>query len=152
MDLILIDGRSGSGKSDFATALMEFLPGTQLLRLDDVYPGWDGLAAVVAEVPRILETGRWREWDWSQNRAGDWHTLDVAAPLVIEGVGALSRASRPYAHTALWFEADDETRKRRALERDGETYAPHWDRWASQELEFITQENPRALADAIVKT
>jgi hypothetical protein len=47
-------------------------------------------------------------------------------------------------------ELDDASRKQRALDRDGEAYAPHWDRWAAQELSFIERENPRALADEIL--
>jgi uridine kinase len=48
--LVLVDGPSGSGKSTLADALVRdgdpaalLPPGAQLLRLDDVYPGWDGL-------------------------------------------------------------------------------------------------------------
>ncbi len=40
--ITLVDGRSGSGKTTFATELAE-REGAQLLSLDDVYPGWDGL-------------------------------------------------------------------------------------------------------------
>src|SRR5690606_29833513 len=48
--VVLIDGRSGSGKTTLATALAARLPGTQLVRLDDFYPGWDGLEAGSAHV------------------------------------------------------------------------------------------------------
>ena len=34
--------------------------------------------------------------------------------------------------------------------RDGETYRPHWDRWARQELVHIERDDPRALATRIV--
>jgi hypothetical protein len=123
----------------------------QLVRLDDLYPGWDGLDAGSAAVPGILTEFRWRAWDWAADRPGVWHDLDPERPIVIEGVGAISRASRLLATRAIWVELDDETRKIRALERDGDAYAPHWDRWAAQELVFIARENPRALADTIVE-
>ncbi len=42
---ILIDGRSGSGKTELARAIVDDWPGAQLVRLDEVYPGWHGLAA-----------------------------------------------------------------------------------------------------------
>jgi len=65
-------------------------------------------------------------------------------------VGAISAASRPLADLALWVQLDDATRKQRALARDGDTYAPHWDRWAAQELRYLAREDPQALADVTI--
>ncbi len=125
-------------------------PAPQLLRLDDVYPGWDGLDAASAEVPAIVHTHRWRAWDWANNRPGSWHELDPARPLVIEGVGALTRQSKPLTDVSIWVSLDDDTRKARALARDGEAFAPHWDRWAQHELALIARENPQQLADLVI--
>ena len=44
--LIAEDGRSGSGKSTFATDLAKYLEATAsvaILRLEELYHGWDGL-------------------------------------------------------------------------------------------------------------
>lgn len=147
---MLIDGRSGSGKTDLARAVVEGWPRAQLLRLDDLYPGWDGLDAGSAAVAGILAENRWRSWDWASDAPGVWHELDPQRPLVVEGVGALSRASRPLADRAIWVELDAATRKARALRRDGDAYAPFWDRWAAQEEAFIARERPRDLADLVV--
>ena len=152
MDVTLIDGRSGSGKSELATLIASRITGAQLVRLDDIYPGWDGLDAASRAVPGILDTLSWRAWDWAGDRPGTLHHLRADAPIIIEGVGALSRASRERAHTALWLEADDDVRKDRALARDGDTFEPHWDRWARQEERFIARESPRDLADVVVVT
>lgn len=123
---------------------------SQLVRLDDLYPGWDGLAAGSAAVPEILRTNRWRAWDWALDRPGDWHSLDPARPIVIEGVGAISADSMPYADYAIWVELDAPTRKLRALERDGDAYAPFWDRWAAQEDVHIAREHPAGRAALVV--
>lgn len=147
---ILIDGRSGSGKTELARSIVGAWPEAQLVRLDELYPGWDGLDAGSAAVAGILTTFRWREWDWTTGRPGGWHDLDPARPIIVEGVGALSRASRTFADLGLWVQLDDTIRKQRALARDGDTYAPHWDRWAAQEERFIARENPRALADVVI--
>jgi uridine kinase len=147
---VLIDGRSGSGKTELARALVEEWPVAQLLRLDDFYPGWHGLAAGSRAVPGILTGLRWQAWDWAADRPGAWHQLDPERPVVVEGVGAVSRASRALADLAVWVELDDDTRKHRALERDGDAFAPHWDAWAAQELEFIGREHPREFADLLV--
>lgn len=115
------------------------------MRLDDLYPGWDGLDAGSTAVPIILQEFRWRSWDWSTHELKGWFELDPGRPVVVEGVGAISRASRPLADVAAWVELDDATRKERALRRDGDAYAPHWDRWAEQESRFIHREKPRTL-------
>jgi uridine kinase len=148
---ILIDGRSGSGKTEFARALAATLPGAQLVRLDDLYPGWGGLdAGSVAVHTDVLSLFRWRRFDWESNTLAEWHTLDPSRPIVVEGCGALSAANRKLATLGLWVELDDATRKRRALLRDGDSYAPHWDDWAVQEEAFIAREQPIQRADAIV--
>ncbi|TBN57156.1 ATP-binding protein [Glaciihabitans arcticus] len=144
--ILLIDGRSGSGKTELATALRD-LTGAQLVRMDALYPGWGGLEAGSRAVTSMLTDGRWREWDWASSRPGDWREVDLSQPLIVEGCGALSRANRELADHGVWVTLDDATRKRRALERDGELYAPHWDRWAAQEWSFIVRELPITLAD-----
>ena len=150
--VVLVDGRSGSGKSTLARELAGAL-GAQLVRLDDVYPGWDGLDAGSRHIhDHVLANSgpRWQRWDWAAGRAAEWHDVDPERPLVVEGCGALSRANRALAGFGIWVELDADTRKRRALERDGAAYAPHWDRWAAQEDAFIAREDPRGLADVVV--
>ena len=149
--IILIDGRSGSGKTELAKLLAETYPEFELVRLDDLYPGWDGLEAGSAAVPSIIRERRWRAWDWQRDIPGEWNALEADRPLIIEGVGAISRASRRLADIAIWVELDDDTRKIRALERDGDAYAPHWERWAAQERSYLAREDPRSLASVIVE-
>ncbi len=149
--IFLIDGRSGAGKTELASAMLQREQGAQLVRLDDIYPGWGGLDAGSDAVPGILTTLHWQRWDWSTSQLAEWHELDPDRPIIVEGVGALSRASRPFADRAVWVETDDATRKRRALARD-DYFAEHWEAWAAQEERFIARENPRALADLIVDT
>jgi cytidylate kinase len=156
--VILIDGRSGSGKSTLAPLVAAALETpAQLIRLDDIYPGWGGLAAgsrhVLENVLVPLAEGRpsrWRRWDWTADAAAEWHAVDPTAALVIEGAGILTRANRALATFGIWVELDDETRKRRALARDGDLYAPHWHRWAAQEEAFLARERPRLSADLLI--
>lgn len=146
----LLDGRSGSGKSELASAIAADWPELQVVRLDDVYPGWQGLAAGSAAVPGILATLRYRAWDWADDAPGDERTLDPARPILIEGVGALTRASRPLVDVALWIELDAASRRARALARDGAMFAPHWDAWAEQEDALFATEKPWLLADHVI--
>lgn len=154
--VVLVDGRSGSGKTTFAAALAAEA-GVRLLRLDDVYPGWDGMAAAsrilvdAVLVPRRSGApGRWRQWDWPADRPDGAGVVPANGPLVVEGCGALTRASARFATLSVWLELRPEERRRRALDRDGEAFRPHWDRWAAQEARAIAHEDPRRLADVTV--
>lgn len=148
--IVLIDGGSGAGKSTLAPPLARAL-GAALVRLDDVYPGWDGLEAGSRAVyDEILPLGQWHRWDWSDERPSDLHRVDLSRGVVIEGCGALSRRARELADYAIWIELDVSERRRRAILRDGDTYAPHWERWAGQEREFFARERPDLLADIVI--
>ncbi len=152
--IVLIDGRSGAGKTMLAARLAPLL-GAEVVHLDDIYPGWDGLEQASQHVRlHVLasRTPRWQRWDWTRSQPGAWQAVPSGNPLVVEGSGVLSRANRALASFAIWVELDDAERRRRALERDGETYAPHWDRWAAQEAAFVEREHPAELADAVVRS
>jgi predicted kinase len=147
--VILVDGGSGSGKTTLATSVAGVLH-AQLVRLDDIYPGWDGLQEASDAVSRdILGAHRWQRWDWTQGSPAEWHEIDPSAPLVVEGSGSLSRLNRAGATFGIWVELDEATRKRRAFERDGDSYRPVWDRWAAQERAFFARERPDILADFV---
>jgi gluconate kinase len=146
-------GRSGTGKTTLGRALAQQL-GAQLVHLDDVYPGWDGLQAAADAVVRDVlgSPSGYRRWDWTTASPADWVPLDPDAPIVVEGCGALSRASAPLATLRVWLTADGSERKRRALDRDGEVFAREWERWARQEEAFMDAEDPERLADVVLRT
>lgn len=149
---VLIDGRSGAGKTTLALALGAHL-GAEIIHLDSIYPGWSGLRAASTHVTEYVLTGdspRWRRWDWVVDAPAEWHAVDQGQPWIIEGCGSLSVANRALADFAIWIDADDADRKHRALSRDGELFATHWDEWAAEEEAFIAAEHPRELADVVV--
>lgn len=158
--LILIDGRSGSGKSTLAADLVARSAGRfQLVALDDLYPGWDGLAAGVDAALRSVvaphaagEWGVWRRWDWSLERHAEEHRVDPGRPLVVEGSGLLTPETVALSTVSVWLESPASSRKRRALDRDGDTYRPHWARWAAQEEEHVTVHRPQVLATLVAAT
>lgn len=127
--------------------------------MDDVYPGWDGLrdAAVLLcrWLFRPLAAGRpagYYRYDWSAGRFGAWQPVEPGGVLVLEGVGSGSARLAARLSLLVWVEAPPEIRRQRALERDGETFAAHWDRWAAQEERYLAQEAPQLRADLTVPT
>lgn len=134
--VVTIDGYSGSGKSTLAAALARLVNGWQVLHLDDWYPGWDGLAAGAEIARRIaadLRGGRassYEAWDWENGTTGATVRVPLA-PTIIEGCGAIEAE----ADLAVWIaDPGEDERRHRAIARDGQTYAPHWQRWADQDL------------------
>jgi len=98
-------------------------------------------AGRVARVPR---------YDWA---AAAWSTPWVLEPpglLIVEGVGAGARRAAAYASVLVWMEAPESVRKKRALDRDGETFAPHWDMWAAQEDAMLASEHTPDRADFLI--
>ncbi|GAA2891606.1 hypothetical protein Acy02nite_14600 [Actinoplanes cyaneus] len=148
--VLAIEGRSGSGKTTLARAVAERL-GAPLIHLDDLYAGWDGLDEGVANlrawVLEPLAAGRpatWRRWDWAAHAYAEEHPVPPGDWLVIEGVGAGAGVLRPYLAGIVLLNSPPALRKRRALARDGETYAPHWRRWAAHEDRFYATGNVTA--------
>lgn len=180
-DVLLIDGRSGSGKTSLAARVVRDLREAgvepQLLRVEDLYPGWDGLAAGSRALAEVLDRGVYHRYDWYAEAFAEEHRIDPQPPLVVEGCGAITRANlaaaRRWAERAqgtgeaqgtradrgtggtrvrsLWLDCPAELRRSRALARDGEVYAPHWDRWAAQEDALYAEHEPWRLADRVLR-
>lgn len=141
---VLIDGPSGAGKTTAALRLGRTL-GWRVIHMDDVYPGWYGLADAAATAARDILAVRagagYFRWDWECNCRAEWVDVNPRENLILEGVGALTAASASAARRrgglvtwALWGPV--ELRKARALERDPD-YAPWWDAWAVQERQHF---------------
>ncbi|QFG70114.1 AAA family ATPase [Ornithinimicrobium pratense] len=156
--VVAVDGPSGSGKTVLGTALAARLD-APLVHMDDLFPGWGGLA----QAPGLLATqvleplargdrAAYRRWDWHRD---DW-AQSVAVPptqlLVVEGCGSSVGPAARYVAVAVWVEADPAERMRRGLARDGESYRPHWERWAAQEEVLFRADGTRERADVLVRT
>lgn len=159
--LVLIDGRSGAGKSTMAAMMCQNWDGPlppQRLALDDVYPGWNGLdAGARMAAMRVIRPhargrwGSWRRWDWTRARYAESHAVDPRRPLIVEGSGVLTATADGCWDVAVWLDAPAPARRARALARDGDRLAPHWDAWARQEDEHIARHDPARRASLIVR-
>lgn len=163
---ILIDGRSGSGKTllswlitNQTFALTQTKP--QIVHMDDLYPGWEGLrlgaSMLINEILLPLSKGQVAEyqiWDWHSNQRGatgeqgnGWRAVQPDAPLIVEGCGAVSSDSKRLVNSAIWIESSIEARLERLSTRDRGAFRAHQALWGAQEDEFYSQENTIELCD-----
>lgn len=156
--VILVDGRSGAGKTRLAAELAAELE-APVVELEYLYPGWDGLEAGVAllvdEVLAPLAAGERvlvPRWDWHRHRYVEPRKLPPSPLVVIEGVGAGARVSAAYGSLLVWVEAASGVRRQRAVARDGTLYVGQWERWAAQEEAHLARERTPERADLVVDT
>lgn len=163
--VLAIDGPSGSGKTMFAervaAAVADLIgPGhPEVLHMDDLYRGWDGLAAavwlLVGSVLAPLAEGRpagFRRYDWERAQPAEYHAVRPGGWLIVEGAGCGSTSATPYLSGLAWLDAPADQRRRRALARDGATYEPHWAGWARQEETLFAAERTGLRADVRLDT
>ena len=155
--VLAIDGRSGAGKSALAAALSGEL-GAPVVSLEDLYGGWGGLERgidlLVSEVLEPLAAGRAvrvPRYDWVAGQWAEPVPLESPELLIVEGVGAGARRAAVFESLVVWLEAAAAVRKKRALDRDGEVFAPHWERWAAQEDAMLARERTPERADVVIE-
>jgi uridine kinase len=160
--MILVDGRTGSGKTTFAAALQNRLfqkgeSAPRVIHMDDLYEGWDGLQAGVDYLIRQIlnplsrrEGASWQEYDWAAgSRTGAWREFRGGTPLIIEGVGSLSRIAAEQADVTIWLEADQAVRQARIAARgaEGDGDGSWFAMWTAQEADFYAREKSDEMAD-----
>lgn len=161
--LILVDGRSGSGKSTFARRLASLLEG-QVVHTDDIawnydIIDWDGaLMQGVIEPWRAGQDVSYKPLGWI--RMGRDGAVEAAASpiLVVEGVGAGRKSLAELADLVVWVQSDNEQARTRGIERDmqeGERSERveaerFWDEWMSTETPYLNEERSWEHAQLII--
>lgn len=156
--IIIVDGRSGSGKTTFATQLQNQLfsegdSAPRIIHMDDLYLGWDGLQDGVSYLQRMIlsplvtnGSASWQVYDWEKGKRDSWREFSGGTPLIIEGCGSLNTFTASLTNLTIWLEATEQIRTQRWQERDGDKYLKYFDMWAAQELDFIAREKSPELA------
>jgi len=155
--LISVDGPAGSGKTTLAAELAAG-SGATLVHLDQLYDGWGGLPGIGATLDRLLRPlalgrpGTYRRYDWHAGAFADTVTVAPTELLVLEGVGSGSAAIADLVTVLVWLDAAPDERKRRALDRDGDSFAQQWEAWAEAEASHFAREETRERADVRLAT
>ena len=160
--VIALDGPSGAGKTTLARGIeLALAPRgpVAVVHMDHLYPGWDGLAQAPAllatQVLEPLARGQqaaYRIWSWVRDEWAGTREVPPCRYLVVDGCGSSVGPARAYAAVTVFVDADPALRMRRGLERDGETYRPHWQRWADQEAALFAADRTRERADLLLDT
>lgn len=157
--LLCIDGPSGAGKSGLADQIVAARPDTGLVRLDDLLDGWDGLLEVAETLTRDVlvplsrgDVGSYRRYDWQASEFAERVEVPHHRLLVVDGVGSGSLVTAPLRSALVWLEAPADLRRVRGLARDGDTFAPQWERWAAQEERLFAVQRTRSAADLVIST
>jgi uridine kinase len=156
--LVCIDGPAGSGKTTLAQLVASGVDGldqqeSQLIHMDDLVEGWDGLSGVTAQLEGILrplaagQPGSYRRYDWLGGAFAETVTVQPCPLLVLEGVGSGAARFDDVRTVLVWVEAPHDERLRRGIERDGDAFVPHWEQWAANEADLFACERTRERAD-----
>jgi hypothetical protein len=103
---------------------------------------------VVAPIARG-RSGRYRRWDWPTGAWAEEHRVPPTDVLVVEGVGSGTPLLAPWRSVLTWVDAPPELRRRRAVARDGDAFAPYWEAWARQEAAVFARDRTAQYADVL---
>ena len=154
--VVAVDGLAGAGKSTLARRLADAFGGATIVPTDDFaswnepFGWWPRFVADVLEPLARNETARYVTSSWGPGHEPKEVEVRPAEFLLVEGVGALRQAFRPYLTYAIWVEAPRELRLRRGLERDGQDARGRWEAFMSAEDEYAARERPRDAADVVL--
>ncbi|HET7800714.1 MAG TPA: hypothetical protein VFL38_09850 [Humibacillus xanthopallidus] len=162
--VLLVDGRSGSGKSTIARRLADLFGGA-VVHSDDLAWhhdafAWDDLAREhVIEPWRRGEAVDYRPPGWvARGREGSVAVPADVPVLVLEGVGAGRAALATEADVVVWVQSDRSEARERGLRRDVELGRTpdeaerFWDEWMEVEEPFLAADRPWQRAHLVVRS
>ena len=153
--IIGIDGRSGSGKTTFASQLGSALKAT-VVHTDDVswhhsfFDWWDLLIENILSPFKAGKDVNYTPEIWkARGRAGSI-VVPAAPVLILEGVSCTRREYEHWIDLPIWVETSLELAEQRGLARDGEAGRDFWFEWQAVERPLLEQDQPWTRAKLIV--
>lgn len=161
VNLVAIDGHSGSGKSSVANRLASLLQ-APIVAMDDfiswgdLETWWPRFEEQVLQPLARGERGRYQCRDWESDYFGsslkEWKTVDRAPIILLEGCGSSRQAIAQQLTLVIWTDAPAEVCFARSLERDGDRVQSEWVDFRKIEEEFFYEDNTRWRAEVFIDT
>ncbi|MGB3413805.1 MAG: hypothetical protein WBA28_03725 [Microbacteriaceae bacterium] len=162
--VVLIDGRSGSGKSSLAAALLGAIvledgivqqPVIELISMEDLYDGWSGLEQGAKTLEGLMQAKsagaacEYRAYDWALGEFAELRQLDPYKAWLVEGCGSISAATVALSDLSIWVELAAETRLERVILREPDAQE-WWLQWNEQHNAFIQREHSPEIAEYFI--
>lgn len=153
--LLCLDGPTGSGKTSLAAALAD-ASGAPVLHMDDLYEGWEGLAAGVAQLRGVLAAlaegrpARYRRYDWYAGGFAETREVSPAPLLIVEGVGSGAASLGGLITLLVWVTGPATERLDRAVARDGAEAEPQLRAWERRQNAHFRADRTADRADLAV--
>ena len=110
--------------------------------------------------PRLLEQvvtplsegrpARYQRYDWDTDAMAEWHTIDPAPIVIIEGVSSGRKEWAEHLSFVIWIDTPPHVRLERGLERDGSDMLAQWQEWMAAEDEHYARDPSKDRADLVI--
>lgn len=155
--VVAFDGRGAGGKSTLAEQIRAHVPGSCMVRTDDVawhHSFFDWTDLLVRGVLEPVHRGHpvsYRPPAWeARDRRGAIEVPADTELVLVEGVGAGRRELRHLLDAVVWVQSDYVEAERRGIARDvaegtnGDLAraTAFWHEWMAQELPFLDRQRP----------
>ena len=94
--------------------------------------------------------GRYQRYDWPTETLAEWHDVELAPVVIIEGVSAGRSEWAEHLSFVIWIETPRDVRLHRGLERDGQDALADWQHWMAEEDLHYEQDQTSLRADLII--
>lgn len=155
--LVAIDGPGGAGKSTFAVQLADAAGGAPVIRTDDFASAdnpinwWPRMLTEVIEPLTRGELASYQRYDWPSENLAEWHTVEPAPIVIIEGVTAGRSEWAALMSFLIWIDTPRNERLRRVVERDWSEALEDSDTWMTEEDDHYARDPTKQRADAVIE-
>jgi uridine kinase len=159
--IIAIDGPAGAGKTTLANHLSAALSlkyKCAILHMDDLYNGWDcafdhhltdallGACKAHQKSQRISLS----RYNWSRGEFDPAEEIPQAELLILEGVGSMQSAVRPFLSASIWIDIEAHAGLARVLIRDGEGISQQMQKWLISQEQHFQENDSQNAADFVL--
>ena len=154
--LVAIDGPGGAGKSTLAGRVAHAAHDAPVTHTDDFASAdnpinwWPRLLEQVINPLVRGDAATYQRYDWSTESLAEWHTIEPAPIIIIEGVTAGRAEWRRHLSFLIWIDTPREERLRRAVARDGPEALDDWRSWMADEDAHYARDPTRERADVLI--